>query len=89
MQHHAKMIYLEISLGLLVSRKPDFWHEKRVSEFTLIESIDKSIDKSIDRSVGRSVGRSVDQQRMVESNLFLVVEAAQVVSALSALSGTS
>ena len=56
-----------------------------MSEFTLIESIDKSID----RSVGRSVGRSVDQQRMVESNLFLVVEAAQVVSALSALSGTS
>ena len=59
MQHRAKMIYLEISLGLPVSRKPDFWHEKRVNEFTLIESIDKSIDRSVGRSVGRSVDRSV------------------------------
>ena len=58
MQHRAKMIYLEISLGLPVSRKPDFWHEKRVSEFTLIESIDKSIDPELTPYLSLSASRS-------------------------------
>jgi hypothetical protein len=55
------MICLDILPGLSVSRKPDFWHEERVSEFTLIEFINenKSLNRSINRSIGRSVGRSV------------------------------